>query len=400
MTAYFLMNFYVFMITILGLILPALIIYFYASKKNIVPLIISIVFLAGIAYLAGNSSVVLLPFILPIIISGIAGSYLRRTGEKFWSGLGYTIAAELFGIMLGTIILYFAYGKQDIAQLIAQSFNDAYMSLPQDDIIYNAQLNLMVSIMQMASQGAAAPISDIQAMTMAEKLAIIVPQIKSSMANYLPSMIMGYGIISGIFAWFFSSLMLASSKRHGKELKGTKNFEAPPMFSTWKSPRWITNILMIMLLASYIVPFIADGKIISVAIALRAVSMLIISIQGLAVINWWIKKKLGTVGATIICVIVVLLLNFILPWVGIFDIIFSIRTMSKRKKILKMRMDEIQRQVNDQMKDKIEQDKKKSKENKKETDSDDDNKNNDEKSDNTQNEDQVDIKEDNESEDK
>lgn len=398
MTTYTFMNFYVFMITIAGLILPALIIYFYAYKKNSIALIISTVLLAGVAYIAylgGGSYVALLPFILPIIITGIAGAYFRHTGEKFWSGIGYTIAAELFGIMLGTIIVYFAYGKQDIANLIAQGFNDAFQSVPADDIFYNYQLDLLVGITQMTSQGLLAPIADIQAMTITEKLAIIVPQIKSAMANYLPSMIMGYGIISGILAWFLSSLLLASRKRRGKELEGTKDFHAPPMFSTWKSPRWITNILMVLLITSIIIPYIAKGSIVSVAYALRSVSMLIISIQGLAVINWWVKKRLSTVGATIVCIVVVLFLNFILSWVGIFDIIFQIRTLSKRKQILKMRMDEIKRQVDDQMREKMEQEKKQS---------DDNNNDNEHQEDNTSDESQDEMaeekKEDNESEDK
>lgn len=351
-TLYSILNFYVILITIAGFILPALFIYFYSSYKNHYALIICTVLFAFIAFSVREHMIVLLPFMLPVLFAGAIGSYLRRTEEEFWHSMGYVILAEMFGIMLGIMVIYFSYGRQDITQLIAQGFNDVYLNISPNDEASNLTLNFMTQLLMISPQGAIPEFSQIAAMSIAEKLDVIIPQIKASMANLLPSTIMGYGIISGVSSWFVSSVMLAKRKRNGKTLIAIKKYQPHPKFSTWKMPRWMTNVLMFLLLTSLIIQFASIDTLTNVASALQSVALTIMAIQGLSVLNWWLKKKkIHNIANTVICILSVVILSFILPWIGLIDIVFNFRTMDKKRGIIKLRMEEIKKQIDKQMQD-------------------------------------------------
>lgn len=347
---YSILNMYAILLTLTGFILPAVIIYYNSAYKNYFALIISAIILSAIAYTVGNYTIVLLPFILPILLASLAGTYLRRSGEGFFAGMGYVIAAEFFGVMLGIIIVYISYGRVDIATLISRAFIDAYKNLSPNDEIYILQLNLMTQLLSISSDGTITQLAQIEGMSIAEKIDIIAPQIKASMAALLPSVIMGYGIISGVTAWFASSLLMARRIRMKKKLAGVKKFSPPPAFSSWKAPRWMTNILMVLLLTSILISFGAAGTMLNVASALQSAAIIVLSIQGLAVVNWWLKKKrVSAVLNIIMCTLSVIFLSLLLPWIGLVDIVFSIRLQGKRKDLIKLRMEEIKKQIDKQI---------------------------------------------------
>ena len=56
------------------------------------------------------------------------------------------------------------------------------------------------------------------------------------MSRALPSLIMGYGIISGVWAWFVSSVMIKKRSDAKKTLPGIKKYIVHPPFSEWKMP--------------------------------------------------------------------------------------------------------------------------------------------------------------------
>ncbi len=356
---YSLINFFAGMIAVAGFVLPALIIYFYSSYKNHIALIASAAILMFAMLFVGEYIVVLLPFILPIIFAGLMGSLLRKTGQEFWLSMGYMIVAELAGIIIGIIIIYFYYGMQDIAGLLAEGFRNAYQNISADDEIGNLGVNFMTQIMILSSQGVAPDLAEISAMSIADKLDMIVPIIKKGMASVLPSYVMGYGILSGVWAWFISSVMLTKRAAGKKSMPGAKNYEVHPPFSEWKLPRWFTNVLMLLLLAAIIISFIAQGPMLNVAGVLQVVVMVILGIQGLSVLNWWLKKKkVHIVANVIICCASVVLFSFFLPWIGIFDIVFSFRMSQKQKEAIMEKMEEIKKQVDEQKRNEKEQEKK------------------------------------------
>ena len=375
---YSLINFLAMMIIFAGLILPALIIYFYSSYKNHFALIISVAALAITFLIVGEHIVILLPFILPIIFAGLIGSLLRKYGEEFWLSVGYMIVAVLAGMIIGVIFIYFYYGMQDIAGLLADGFRNVYQNLPPDDEVGVLGINIMTQILLFAQQGIMPEFAEISTMTMTEKLDSIVPLIKEGMASALPSYVMGYGIISGVWAWFISSVMIKKRADAKKPLPGIKEYVSHPPFSDWKMPRWFTNVLMVLLFAAIIISFMAKGEMLNVASALQTVAVVILSIQGLAVVNWWLKKKKVHVALNVlICLIVTilsLLFSRILPFLlflGFFDIVFSIRVSQKQKEAIIKKMEDIKNQVDKQMHEMQEEQKKEETEDKKDKKDDD-----------------------------
>ena len=53
----------------------------------------------------------------------------------------------------------------------------------------------------------------------------------------------------------------------------------------------------------------------------------------------------------IMIVLVVIILSFALPWIGLIDIIFSVRMSEKAKSLIKKRIEEIKKQAEEQMHD-------------------------------------------------
>lgn len=368
---YSLLNFFAIIIMIAGLILPALIIYFYSSFKNHFALIISTAILFLTALAVKEYIVVLLPFILPIIFAGVTGSFLKKYGEDFWSSMGYVILAEMTGIIVGIVAIYLYFGMQDIAGLLAEGFRNAYQNISPGDEAGSLGLNLITQLLISLKEGYAPVYSEISGMSTVDKLDIIVPQIKTAMARALPSAIMGYGILSGVWAWFISSVLIKRRASGRKSLPGLKEYKPHPPFSEWKLPRWLTNVLMVLLLASIIISFAAEGAMLNAASALQTVAIVILSVQGLSVVNWWLKKKkVNTVLNVVICVAIVFLsffLNLLLPLIGLVDIMFSVRMSDQQKVAIRKRMEEIKKQVDEQMKE-LEEEKKKEEDNKKEKD--------------------------------
>lgn len=363
---YSLINFFAMIITILGLVLPAIIIYFYSSYKTHLALIASAAALLLSMLVVGEYVVVLMPFILPIIFAGFMGTILRKYSQEFWQSMGYMILAEMTGIIIGIIAIYFYFGMQDIAGLLGESFRAVYQSSSANNEIASLSLNTMTQILMLAKQGGIPDFDAISAMSVSEKLDIIVPMIKAGMAQALPSFIMGYGIISGVWAWFMSSVMIRKRQKNKKPLPGIEKYVAHPVFSEWKLPRWLTNVLMFLLLASIIISFATTGPLLNVASALQTVALVIMAIQGLAVVNWWLKKKKVHIAVNVtICAFVAVFLGFILPWAGIFDIMFSFRMSDAQREAIKKKMEDIKKQVDEQMSEMKEQ--KKEEENKEDT---------------------------------
>ena len=350
---YSLTNFFVLAIMLAGLILPAIIIYFYSGYKSYLALAVSAVVLAMPAVILQEHTMVLVPFILPVLFSGLTGILLKKAGQEFWYSMGYMILAEMAGIVTGVVIIYFYYGMNDIATLIAEGFRNTYMSLPANDEIGASGLNLMIWMLGLAQTGAAQDFAEITAMSMSDKLDIIVPLIKIGIAKALPSYIMSYGIISGVWAWLLSSVMVSYRVKNKKKLEGIKEYTPHPPLSDWKLPRWLTNVLMLMLLVSILMSFATpDDSVLNVASAVQTAAVTILGIQGLAVINWWMKSKKKPIWAiVIVCVASAVFLGFLLPWLGVFDIIFSIRMSQQQKEAIKKRMEEIKKQVDEQMRE-------------------------------------------------
>ncbi len=333
--SYSIINAYLILFIVIGLILPALIIYFNSSYKNYFALIISAITFGVLYFAIGWNIIILLPLIISILLSGFLGSYLRQNEIGFWQGMGYLIATELIGIMLGMIIIYFSYGRQDIIELIIQGFKSAYSSTTTNDIIVDAQLNVLTILAMMTPDNALTSIDTVASMGITEKIETIIPLFKESLASLLPSFIMGYGLISGISAWWISSLLFARRVRQDKQLKGIKNFNPPPVFSSWKAPRWLTNIMLLLLFSAMIIQLASIAILQSAAIAIQNVVIIVISLQGLAVINWWLKrKKVNHIIIIVISSISVIFLSFTLPWIGLADIIFSVRTLDRHKEII------------------------------------------------------------------
>jgi ABC-type multidrug transport system fused ATPase/permease subunit len=273
-------------------------------------------------------------------------------------------------------VIYLYFGMQDIAGLLADGFRNSYQGVSAGDEAGSLGLNLMTQLLLSIKQGSVPAYSEISGMTTAAKLDIIVPQIETAMASALPSTIMSYGIISGVWAWFVSSELIKRRASAKKPLPGIKEYKPYPPFSEWKLPKWLTNVLMVLLLASIIISFAAQGAMLNAASALQTVAVVILSIQGLSVVNWWLKKKkVAAVLNVAICVVIALLsffLNLILPLIGLIDIMFSVRMSDKQKEAIRKRMEEIKKQVDEQMKEldekKKEEDENKDKDDEKDSD--------------------------------
>jgi Skp family chaperone for outer membrane proteins len=91
------------------------------------------------------------------------------------------------------------------------------------------------------------------------------------------------------------------------------------------------------------------------AYALQTVATVILAIQGLAVVHWWLKKKKVKNSVNVlVCVLAVMLsmvINFLLPLLGIADIMFSIRVSDEQRAAIKKKMEEIKKQVDEQMRE-------------------------------------------------
>ena len=352
---YSVMNLLTMLIVAAGFVLPAVSIYFYASYKNYWALIISAVLFLMLAILVGEYMVALLPFILPVILAGAAGIYMHKSSEEYWQSIGYVILAEFVGIVSGILIVYLYYGRQDLAGLLAQGFRNVYETAAPNNEVAEMSINLMAQILVLTTQGAAADLADISSMSIADKLDMIVPMIKTGLARALPSFMMGYGIISGVWAWFLSSVMIDRRARDKKPLKAIEEHKPHPPFAEWKLPRWLTNVLMLLLLVSLIIAFAAQGPLLNAAYALQTVATVILAIQGLAVVHWWLKKKKVKNSVNVlVCAFAVMLsmvLNFFLPLLGIADIMFAIRVSDAQKAAIKKKMEEIKKQVEEQMRE-------------------------------------------------
>lgn len=349
------MNLFTVLFVAAGFILPAVAIYFYASYKNYWALILSAALLLLTALLVGEYIVVLLPFILPIILAGAAGIYMHKSSEEYWQSIGYVILAEFVGIVAGVLIVFLYYGRQDLAGLLAQGFRNVYETAAPNNEIAAMSINLMAQVLTLTTQGNAADLAEIDAMSIADKLDMIVPMIKTGLARALPSFMMGYGILSGVWAWFMSSLMIDRRARDKKPLKAIDEHKPHPPFAEWKLPRWLTNVLMLLLLVSIIISFAAQGPMLNAAYALQTVATVILAIQGLAVVHWWLKKKKVKNSVNVlVCVLAVMLsmvINFLLPLLGIADIMFSIRVSDEQRAAIKKKMEEIKKQVDEQMRE-------------------------------------------------
>ena len=351
---YSLLSFFAAAIMIASLVLPALTIYFYASFKNHFALVLSGALLFMVTLIVKEHIIILLPFILPIIFTGLMGSILRKYGEEFWSSMGYVILAEMTGIIIGIVAIYLYYGMQDIAELLAEGFRNAFTDISPGNRAGTLLLNLMTQFFASMEKGAIVYVNTGD-MTTGAKLDIVVPQIKLAMAGLLPSAIMGYGIISGVWAWFLSSVLITKRVADKKPLPGIKEYKPYPPFSEWKLPRWLTNVLMVLLLASIIISFTAQGAMLNAASALQTVAVVILSILGLSVVNWWLKKKkVAAVLNVVLCALIAcisFIFNFVLPLIGLIDIMFSVRMSDKQRNAIKKRMEEIKKQVDEQMKE-------------------------------------------------
>ena len=352
---YSLMNLFTVLFVAAGFILPAVAIYFYASYKNYWALILSAALLLLTALLVGEYMVVLLPFILPIILAGAAGIYMHKSSEEYWQSIGYVILAEFVGIVAGVLIVFLYYGRQDLAGLLAQGFRNVYETAAPNNEIAAMSINLMAQVLTLTTQGNAADLAEIDAMSIADKLDMIVPMIKTGLARALPSFMMGYGILSGVWAWFMSSLMIDRRARDKKPLKAIAEHKPHPPFAEWKLPRWLTNVLMLLLLVSIIISFAAQGPMLNAAYALQTVAYRDIgdtgSCGGSLVAQ---KKKVKNSVNVLVCVLAVMLsmvINFLLPLLGIADIMFSIRVSDEQRAAIKKKMEEIKKQVDEQMRE-------------------------------------------------
>ena len=352
---YSLMNLFAMLLIAAGFVLPAVVIYFYASYKNYWALILCAALLLLPALLLGGYIIVLLPFILPVILAGAAGIYMHKSSEEYWQSIGYVILAEFVGIVAGVLIVYLYYGRQDLAGLLAQGFRNVYETAAPNNEIAAMSINLMAQILAFTTQGSAVDLTEIDAMSISDKLDIIVPMVKTGLARALPSFMMGYGILSGVWAWFMSSLMIDRRARDKKPLKAIAEHKPHPPFAEWKLPRWLTNVLMLVLLVSIIISFAAQGPFLNAAYALQTVATVILAIQGLAVVNWWLKKKkVKSAVNVLICILAVMLsmvINFLLPLLGVADIMFSIRVSDVQRAAIKKKMEEIKKQVDEQMRE-------------------------------------------------
>ncbi len=361
---YSLINRLMLVVMAMGLVLPAVVIYYYSAYKNYWALILSAAAVIAISLPAGEYAIIFLPLILPIIFSGIVGSLLRKSGENFLTSMGYMIMAQMGGAIVGIIVIYFYFGMQDIAGLIAEGFRSAYSEIPAGDEMRAFSLDVMTWALMVASKGMQVPFGEVTALDVTEKLNYIVPLLRQGVVQSLPAVVLDYGIIGGVWAWFLSSVMINKRAANKRELKGVKEYVPSPPFSEWKLPRWITNVLMVILLAAVILSFSSEATLLNVASVLQSVAIVIIGIQGLSVLNWWLKKKKLPTGLNVlICVMAVVLLNFILPWLGVFDIVFSIRLSKEKKEEIRAQMEKIKKQVDEQI-EMMEKEKKNEEENK------------------------------------
>ena len=192
---YSLMNLLTVLFVAAGFVLPAVVIYFYASYKNYWALILCAALLLLPALLVGEYMIVLVPFILPVILAAAAGIYMHKSSEEYWQSIGYVILAEFVGIVAGVLIVYLYYGRQDLAGLLAQGFRNVYETAAPNDEIAAMSINLMAQVLTLTTQGSAAELADISAMSISAKLDMIVPMVKTGLARALPSFMMSYGIL-------------------------------------------------------------------------------------------------------------------------------------------------------------------------------------------------------------
>ena len=350
---YSFMNFLSMAYAVAGFILPAVIIYFYSAHKSYVAPVLFALLLVLPALLAGEYITILVPFILSAIFASAMGVYLKKSAEGYWQSIGYMILAEFAGIVIGVVVIFFYYGRQDLTSLLAQGFRNVYETAAPSDQIAKMSIDLLTQLMTLATQGSTADFTAITDMSLTEELDMIVPLIKMGLARALPSFMMAYGILSGVWAWLMSSIMIDRRARAKKPLKGVEEHKPHPPFSEWKLPRWLTNVLMLVLLVSIIISFSTQGPFLNAAYVLQTVAVTVLAIQGLAVVNWWLKKKKVKNSLNIlICVVTVMLsmvINFLLPLLGVADIMFSMRMSDEQKELIKKRMEAVKKQMDEQL---------------------------------------------------
>ncbi len=131
--------------------------------------------------------------------------------------------------------------------------------------------------------------------------------------------------VMGITWWIGNRL-----KYHTTPMTKDGPKQKPKPFSSFRYPRWLVNVIMLLILVSFIVQLLDGSESTTyISLALQNISLYLLAIQGTAVLDYILKRNsvfsFTPLRVIVLMLIIVLFAGIIPLMIGMMDVIIDIR---------------------------------------------------------------------------
>lgn len=311
-------------------LIPALCLYLDGKSRTYTGAATVLVATAALSFMFGPSVAAVCSY---VAITTATAYVLARTRVPFATGL----LGSAGGGILGTVALLGILGASMAKPIseaaaawfcnnLAESANTGY-SFPLDFLAWQLKGADTGSLILAVTVPA-----EIAKLSVSDKVDIIKPFLEISFAQSIPSLALVLGMLTGGVAYYLP--MRALARRQAKTGEAASTSISVPSFSAFRIPRYV--VISILLLQ--IVTFFGseDIGIATVGAAATFLFNTLMTIQALAMLSYiFNRRKITGVLQYFILFVVFILLWWVLPWAGVFDAFFDLRTIMQRVEELK-----------------------------------------------------------------
>lgn len=270
------------------------------------------------------STLCLLGSAIPIVCVLIRDTLGMKTFEE---GLIYTAISSAIVMMLLVVLYFYLSQKTQMHMAILERVNDYFTNTDSE---LTKSIMYIMSISADAMQSTKSPMEIIQSYEIADN-AELIEKSMVYMENFVrynyPTFLIVYPIgASGIVWWAGNRIAYRGVERTSD---GPKLMPKP--FASFGYPRWMINVIMLLILAAFVLEIVDDSDMVMmyISVTLQSVGLFLIAIQGFAVMSYFLRRNkvfgYGIIRITTIIVVSAISIGFIPLTLGMIDIIVNIR---------------------------------------------------------------------------
>jgi hypothetical protein len=322
--------------------IPAIAIYLDGRSRTYTAAACTLIGCAALPYLLGAHAYSLAAF---IAVATAAAYVLARLKVPFSTGLMGSAAGGVLGAMILLGLLSSGFDKP-LNEVTASLLCNEYANLASAG--YPGLLSSFAGMFEDAKQNGYLNFSSflfegqrlsqlVEGKTIAEQIGIIRPYLEAYSAAYIPAFALVGGMLTGALGYYLPVRSLDKRRwsiapvpqelaPEGDEVP-PKDAPVPP-FTLFKVPRYIVIVLLLLQMVSI---YTATSENAALAALSTSASMLfttLMTVQALSLFTFYLtRKRVAAPLQFLLLALSVLFLSCLLPYVGIFDALFDMRTV-------------------------------------------------------------------------